>query len=170
MKQQIQIVDDSDNLIAHKARADVDPAKDIYRVAALWLTNSSGDVLIAQRKFTKESNPGKWGPAVAGTVDEGETYEINIYKEAEEEIGLTGVTFQIGPKLRAYEPRNHFTQWYTAQVDRAADSFVIQEEEVEAVKWISQAELIRDVGVNPDRYITSMGETMEILTKGTEKL
>ncbi len=29
-----------------------------------------------------------WGSAVAGTVEKGEDYESNIYKETEEEIGL----------------------------------------------------------------------------------
>jgi len=125
MKLPIQIVDANDNLIGHKVREKLDLLHDIYRATGLWLTNSSGDVLIAQRKFTKVSDPGKCGPAVSGTVDEGETYESNIYKEAQEEIGLTGVKFEVGQKSRVYGPRNYFAQWFTAQVDRDADSFAL---------------------------------------------
>lgn len=162
MKPQIQIVDADDNLIGHKVRQEVDPIKDIYRVAALWLTNSQGEILIAQRKLTKTNDPGKWGPAVAGTVDEGETYESNIYKEAQEEIGLSGIKFEIGPKRRVYEPTNYFGQWFTSRVDQGVDSFVLQEEEVEAVKWITEVELVNDVQANPERYISGMGDTIRM--------
>ncbi len=34
--------------------------------------------MLAQRKFTKNHNPGTWGPAVTGTVAESETYDSNI--------------------------------------------------------------------------------------------
>lgn len=75
-----QVVNDSDEVIGHKFRNDIDFVKDIYRVAALWLTNSQGQVLIAQRLLTKDKDPGKWGPAAAGTLEKDETYESNIYK------------------------------------------------------------------------------------------
>ena len=79
----ITIVNEEDEIIGHKDRTSLDHETDIYRVAALWLTNSTGEVLIAQRALSKESSPGKWGPAAAGTVEEGETYESNIVKEVE---------------------------------------------------------------------------------------
>ncbi len=85
------IVDSNDNPIGAKHRQDKQ-YDDIYRVAALWLTDSiTGDVLLAQRKWTKKNNPGKWAAAVSGTVEPNETYEINIVKEIEEEIGLTAM-------------------------------------------------------------------------------
>lgn len=90
MKLPTVIVNENDEIIGHKLREEVDPKNDIYRVSALWVTNSAGDVLIAQRKLTKKHAPGKWEPAVAGTVEKGETDESNIYKEAQEEIGLSG--------------------------------------------------------------------------------
>ena len=47
--------------------------------------------------------PEVWGPAVSGTNEEGETYDSNIIKEAQEEIGLTGYTL-IRSYPRAVEP------------------------------------------------------------------
>jgi isopentenyldiphosphate isomerase len=165
MTEMIQIVDENDILIDHKPRNEVDYSSDIYRVAALWLTNSSGEVLIAQRKLTKDKDPGKWGPAVAGTVDEGETYSINIVKETEEEIGLTGVDFERGPKLRVREPRNYFGQWFLAQVDMPAEAFRLQEDEVEQVKWVPKDELLHDVVANPDKYVPMFPEVIAELMK-----
>lgn len=158
----IQIVDENDNLIGHKDRAEVDPEKDIYRASALWLTNSKGEVLLAQRKFSKDHDPGKWGPAVSGTVDEGETYESNIYKEAEEEIGVKGETFKLGPKARVTKGYNFFCQWFNLSFDWPLEKFVPQETEVEKLVWISEQELVKDVAENPDKYLPTMAEIVKL--------
>lgn len=156
MKPKIQIVDEKDQLIGHKYRNEIDYNKDIYRSTALWLENSQGEFLIAQRKLTKDKDPGKWGPAVAGTVDEGETYESNIYKEAEEEIGLTGVDFQPKTKLRENIPRKQFIQVYFTKFDKDLSNFKIQKEEVEQIAWIPKNELIADIKGNPKKYVPAM--------------
>jgi predicted kinase len=98
-KERTIIVNDQDQIIGHKEPGTL-LKEDIYRVSSLWVTNSKGDILLAQRKFTQKLDPGKWGPAVAGTVDEGETYESNIIKEAEEEIGLKDMRPALGPKTK----------------------------------------------------------------------
>jgi len=165
MESKIQIVDENDQVISHKDRSEVDYQNDIYRVAALWVTNSQGQVLIAQRKLTKDKDPGKWGPAVSGTVDEGETYEANIYKEAEEEIGLTGAQFNKGPKMRVSQPRNYFCQWFTLSVDRDIGLFHVQEEEVEELRWVLETELARDVRENPILYVPVMPKWVETFIK-----
>jgi isopentenyldiphosphate isomerase len=134
----MQVVDGNDEYIGDKERSELDFQKDIYRVAALWLTNSANEVLIAQRKFSKDRDPGLWGPAVAGTVEPGETYETNIYKEAEEEIGLSGLVFTLGPKLRVKTPRNYFCQWY-------------------------KDKLVQEVAQQPEKYIPTMAEVLSIL-------
>jgi isopentenyldiphosphate isomerase len=107
---------------------------------------------LAQRKFNKKYNPGKWGPAVGGTVEEGETYESNIYKEAREEIGLTDRTFNTGPKVFNTEPNRKFCQIYTLRADIPIENFRIQEEEVEAIKWVDKDELKKELENNPDDY------------------
>jgi isopentenyldiphosphate isomerase len=149
------IVSDKDEVIGYKERGTLEQS-DIYRVSALWVTNSRGDILLAQRKFTKSHDPGKWGPAVAGTVEEDETYEQNIYKEAEEEIGLKGVKFAKGPKVRIHGEHNYFDQWYTAIVDKPAKEFTIQEEEVEQVKWFTRKELDRELQDHPEWYLSDL--------------
>ena len=80
---QIQIVDKNDTVIGTKERDEIDYSSDIYRVSALWLTNSNGQALIAKRAMAKKNSPGKWGPAVAGTLETDETYETNIYKDGD---------------------------------------------------------------------------------------
>lgn len=157
----IQIVDENDKIIGYKERAEIDYEKDIYRVSALWVTNSKGEVLIAQRKHTKDKDPGKWGPAVAGTLEEGETYEINVYKEAKEEIGLIRMSFSLGPKQRRFIPRQYFCQWYTLILDRDIKDFKFQEEELEQIAWIPKEQLVQEVKNNSEKWIHSMPEIVK---------
>lgn len=162
-----QVVNDKDEIVGHKLREDIDWKKDIYRIAAVWLTNPEGQVLIAQRALMKDKDPGMWGPAAAGTLEEGETYDSNIYKEAEEELGLTGITFTKGPLQRFYEPRHAFCQWFTGVCDWPSEKFVLQKEEVEQVSWVSLDELRQDVQTNPDSYTPSMGSIVNLLADST---
>jgi len=162
LKTQIIIVNDQDEIIGHKERGTL-VKEDIYRVSALWITNSNGDILLAQRKFTKKHDPGKWGPAVAGTIDEGETYDSNIIKEAEEEIGLKDIQPKAGPKLRVTGEHNYFGQWYKLVVNKPAEDFLIQAEEVEQVKWFTRSELGQELREHPSTYLTGLDRVMEAL-------
>ena len=159
----IQIVDDNDQLIGVKERNEVDYKTDIYRVSALWLTNSKGQTLLAKRAAVKDKDPGKWGPAVAGTIDEGETYDINIYKEATEEIGLEGKQFVKGKKTHITYPRNYFCQWYFVSLDRDTDSFTMQADEVDALEWVDIEQMKQELRTNPDKYVPAMQQIVDEL-------
>lgn len=157
----IQIVDDQDRLIGLKERREIDYKTDIYRVSALWLTNSKNQTLLAKRAAMKAKDPNKWGPAVAGTIDEGETYDDNIYKEAMEEIGLEGEQFTKGPKIRITHPRNYFCQWYFVTVDRDSDSFVMQADEIDALEWVDIRQMKQELKASPDKYVPAMQQIMD---------
>lgn len=158
-----QVVDEDDKIIDYKKREEIDYAHDIYRIGALWLTNSKGQILIAQRKLNKDKDPGKWGPAAAGTLEKGETYKSNIYKEAEEEIGLIGVKFKLGPKQYFHHPRAAHCQWFFASADIRPVEFKLQEEEVEKVAWVNREWLEEDLNKNPDKYVPSMPDILKLL-------
>lgn len=161
--ERVVIVDENDRPIGSKLRKDRTPA-DIYRVSALWLTNSKDQVLLAQRGLTKDRDPGKWGPAVAGTVGANESYEDNIYKEAAEEIGVTGQTFQLGPKTLNERPGRYrlFNQWFTAELNWPAGQFTVQADEVEQVKWFDRDFLLTDIQEHPESYTFSAAGWKEL--------
>ncbi len=159
----IQIVDDQDQLIGVKERTEVDYKTDIYHASALWLTNSKGQTLLAKRAAVKDKDPGKWGPALAGTIDEGETYDDNIYKEAMEEIGLEGEQFTKGQKIHITQPTNYFCQWYFVTLDRDVDSFVMQADEVDALEWADIEQMKQELKTNPDKYVPTMNQIVSEL-------
>lgn len=164
MTQRRVFVDKDDNVLGYKAKAEFGP-DDIERVSALWITNSNGDVLIAQRALTKKYGPGYWGPAAAGTVEEGETYETNIIKEAEEELGLKNIKPVAGPKFYRETAHKYFCQWFTCVVDLPIETFKLQPEEVAAVKWTNKDALRQAIENKEDKFLSSMAQVLDIFCK-----
>jgi len=148
-------VDENDNEIGLRDRKDRS-GDFIYRVSALWVINSKGDILLAQRALDKEHDPGKWGPAVAGTVEEGETYFSNIVKEAEEEIGLKNINPTAGPKIKREGRWKYFGQWYFLTVDKSIEEFKVSEREVAGLKWFGKAELEKALSERLDDFLPSV--------------
>lgn len=164
MKQKIIIVDEKDNVIGYKDRDTLKP-EDIYRVSALWVVNSRGEILLAKRALTKTHSPGKWGPAVAGTVEEGEDYLTNIIKEAAEEIGLNNIAPQTCPKVRVSGQYNYFCQWYTLVSDKALNEFAIDKSEVAEIRWFSRDELYKKLQIDPTKFVKSIPRSVELFCK-----
>ena len=151
------VVDVNNKVIGAKFWCDMTD-DDFYRVSSLWVVIPNGakyDVLIAQRKLTKKKNPGKWGPSVAGTIEEGETYEENIIKEAREEIGLTDI--KIAPinevPLRRGCTCRHFTMTYITIGNWKLSDFTPQESEVENLDIVPIDDLLSDTSINPEKYL-----------------
>lgn len=151
------IVDSTDTIIGHKKFRDVG-RNDIYRVAALWIVNKKGDVLLARRSNRKSHDPGKWGPAVAGTVEEGETYNSNVIKEAKEDLGLGGTRPKKTLKLRNYGKYNFFCQWFVLKTNRPAEGFRVNKKEVKEIRWFPREELLREIHKTPDQFLDGMNQ------------
>jgi isopentenyl-diphosphate delta-isomerase len=159
------IVDENDNVIGTKERDQIGP-EDIYRITALWLTNSKGEVLIARRALSKLHDPGMWAVAVAGTVDEGETYDQNMVKEAEEELGIKGVKLKPLYKdfvvsIRGDNQHKYFKKVYWLDKDYSLKDLKFDPREVMAIKWIFFDDLIKDVKVHPENYVPSFGKSLQ---------
>ncbi|MFA5993303.1 MAG: NUDIX domain-containing protein [Candidatus Pacearchaeota archaeon] len=153
----IIVVDDNDKVIDNMSREDVDKNKKLrYRVTALYITNNQGQILLARRAFTKSHNPGKWGPAVAGTVEENETYESNIIKEAEEELGLKNLKLTKGPKVKVDQEHKYYAQWFSVIVNKPTEDFQVQTEEVAEIKWFSKEELLKQLEQNPNDFVNAV--------------
>jgi isopentenyl-diphosphate delta-isomerase len=162
MKSKILIVDETDTVIAEKHKDEV-KSEDIYRISSLWITDSKGNILLAKRALTKKHSPGKWGPAVQGTVDSGETYRDNIIKEADEEIGLTNITPIPGIKERVIGIHNYFVQEYSLKLDRDISDFTIQKEEVAEIQWIAPETLDKELAEHPDQFLKSVRRWREFV-------
>lgn len=152
--ERVIIVDENDNFVRICERDQWNDGE-IHQVSALWVSNSNGEILLAQRALAKKHAPGLWGPAAAGTVNEGETYESNVIKEAEEEIGLQvkPEQLEVGHRELVGKPDNRrFRQWFMVKMDVPLESLKLQEEEVMSVKWMHFSHLELDLVENQENY------------------
>jgi len=156
MSSNIIIVDEKDNIIGSKPRDIVDKEKLRYRVAGLWIQNSKGENLLARRAYTKIHYPGRWGPAVAGTVEEGGSYKENMIKEIKEELGLQNINLEEAKKIQVSGKYNHFTQWFIAIIDKPAKDFKVQKEEVVEIKWFSKKEFLEQLENNSKEFLPNL--------------
>lgn len=155
------IVNDNDEVIGHKLRKDIG-LDDIYRISVLDIRNSRWDILLAQRWFLKKKSPGKRSIAVAGTVDTGETYEENIYKEAQEEIGLSWYIFKKWNKIRNIQKgSNYFSQQYSLILEKPIEEFILEEWQVANLRWFSLEELKHLLIISPEIFISSFTKAMK---------
>lgn len=159
----IPLVNEQDEIIGHKLASER-TSDDLYRVTGLWVTNDKGDVLLAQRSLNRRTSAGCWGAPVAGTVEEGETYESNIHKETAEEIGLSGVELKQEIKSRRVSnhvyPHKYFMQWYSAVVPTDYP-FVLDRLEMEQVKWFTKDEILSWYKEKPEEFVTNFDETLK---------
>ena len=154
----IPIVNEQDEIVGYKERGSQNP-NDIIRATGLWVTDKDDNILLAQRSYSKKYYPGLWGPSAGGTVEENETYESNIIKEAEEEIGLRGVVFTKGPKIRFFD---FFSQWFNVLVDKDYN-FIKQDEEVEQIKWFSRNELEELFREKPEIFMNGFENYLKLI-------
>lgn len=154
MREKIALVDKDDNEIGVIFRDDLKP-HDIHRIVSIWIENDAGEVLLAQRALHKKLHPGLWGPAAAGAVSYGETYEEAAYKELSEEIGITDTTLTFVHKVfYNIEGSDRYIAFYKTILNMLADEFVL-EDAVAQVKWFKKSELTDLLHTDPNKFVPS---------------
>lgn len=158
------VVNEQDEVIAIKPKEACGP-EDITRVSGLFLYNSQREVLIAKRTMDKEYDPGKWSFAVAGTVEEGETYLSNILKETEEEIGLQLTARDVHERFHGLWQSTHkfFYTQYDAKVDVLLSELRLQEDEVAELRFVPAEELFQWITSRPQDFVASMPRAVEMI-------
>ncbi len=136
----IPVVNEEDEIISTKYREEL-TSDDINRDTGLFIVNERNEILLAQRASVKRIHPNLWTVAVAGTVEDGESYESNVVKEAEEEIGLSNIKpFFLYKYLRNSGTYKRFTSAFVVNVD-SNYPFRINHKEVSQIRWFTREEL-----------------------------
>ena len=158
----IPIVDENDNFLYYKDSNERDLRKEITRSSALWVLNENGEILLAKRSKNKLNFPNVWGPSAAGSVEEGETYEENMVKEAKEEIGINLDKIILGPKKRESDDHEFFAQYFFTTIS-SSTKFILQKSEVDEVRWISLEKLKEWYLKNPQEFLPSFNISLEVI-------
>lgn len=60
-----------------------------HKIIVIAIIDENNQILMQQRSFTKDTNPGKWDISVAGHVSAGQTPLEASVREINEEVGIT---------------------------------------------------------------------------------
>lgn len=115
----------------------------MYRtVVHVCIFNSRGQLLIQRRSAQKEVFPEKWDVSAAGGVRSGETSRQGAEREVREELGyaldLTGVR----PSVTVNYDGGFDDFYLVVRDDVEVDRLILQEEEVSAVRWADEEEVL----------------------------
>jgi len=118
-----------------------------HRAVLLFVVNSKNQVLMQKRSKHKKQWPGCWDGTGGGHVDAGELGMFSVIRELHEELGIKVQPCDVR-YIGAYlsEQKNekifnrHFNEFYVAHKDVDIKTVKVQEDEVEAVKWVDYKE------------------------------
>lgn len=110
-----------------------------HKPAWTWVYNSKGEILIQKRSMKKKRYAGCWDAPCSGHVDAGETSLVGAIREAKEEIGLDvdEKDIQFMGEFILDDDYWEIGQIFFIKTDKKIDEFVLQEDEVDEVKWIN---------------------------------
>ena len=114
-----------------------------YRlVVHMAIFNSRGEMFIQQRQSTKFGWPNLWDISASGSVITGETTCMAAEREIGEELGLSISFANRRPALTVHFP-DGMGDVFVIEQDIDISAVTLQEEEVQAVRWASEGEILR---------------------------
>jgi 8-oxo-dGTP pyrophosphatase MutT (NUDIX family) len=135
----LDVVDADDHVVGRAPRAEVMAQRLRHRCVFILATDADGRIFVHRRTPQKIVFPSLYDVFVGGVVGTGESYDEAAQREAEEELGVTGI-----------EPEHLFTflysstdhEWFSA-VYRATTPVTVapQPEEVAWHAFLTEAEL-----------------------------
>lgn len=153
-----------------------------HRTSHLWLVgNRKGKlcVLLQKRSKNKDSFPDCYDISSAGHIPAGDGYRQSAVRELREELGISAREDELiycGDRKIAIDSEFHGKAFCDRQCSRVfmlwcdleESDFVLQEEEVESVRWIPLEECIEGVRSGSLKSCIAM-EELEILASALER-
>ena len=126
-------------------RGTAQPAGTYRLVIHICIFNHEGKMLIQQRTDDKPGFGGYWDMTVGGSVKAGETSRDAAERELKEELGID-LSFRERIPSLALSYEDGFDDIYLIQADIGPDQVVMQEEEVQAVRYADENEILQMMG------------------------
>lgn len=103
--------------------------------------NHKNEMLIQQRQSTKNGWPNLWDVTVGGSAIHNETSSEAFVRELYEELGITIENNNLRPHI-TINFENGFDDFYLIEQEVNLEDIKLQYEEVQAVKWATQEEIL----------------------------
>ena len=132
-----------------------------YRIVVhVCIFDPEGRMLIQQRQPFKEGWSNMWDITVGGSAVAGDTSRTAAERETREELGLDIDLSGVRPSLTLYWEHG-FDDYYLVTRDVDPESLRLQYEEVQAVRWATQEEIL--TMIDDGRFIPYEKGLIELL-------
>lgn len=161
MNEIVTLVDEQDNVIGSKDRTTL-TENDRWRIITIWIFNDKGELLIAKRSMDKRTDPGKWGPSVAGTLEYGDSYLETAKRELKEELGVDTPLRELKLMMHDSDVGQRANMNYVGTINLPISEFTMQQEEVDGLAWIPMEILLEETESKPEKYVKAMNIVKEL--------
>lgn len=149
------IVDENNNPIEPMARHEAHTVGAWHRCVEIWVVNSKGQVMCNQRSMFKDNSPGAWESYFGGHVLASTETLATAIRELEEECGLVAKPsdlefFEICKQSTREGKNNEFLYVYIYKWDGDISELKLEKEEVDDVRWLSIADLEKNISEKSD--------------------
>ncbi len=154
MAENVVLVDEQDNELGLMEKLEAHREGRLHRAFSVFVLNSNGDLLMQQRAFHKYHSGGLWTNTCCSHPRYREKTEDAAHRRLQEEMGFDCHLDKMFHFIYRAEFDNdmvehEFDHLYVGYSDTDP---VINPEEVAAWKWMSLAEVERDLDANPHLY------------------
>ena len=136
----LDIVDERDRVVGQAPRAAAYAGRLRHRCVFVLVRDAGGKVFVHRRTADKLVFPSRYDMFVGGVVGAGESYDAAALREAEEELGVSGLPAPEPLFTFLYETPEH-TWWSAVYQTRCVSPVNPQVEEVAWYRFLTEAEL-----------------------------
>lgn len=115
---------------------------EFHLVVHVCILNSQDQMLIQQRQPFKKGWSNLWDVTMGGSAHAGESSQEAAERELLEEIGYEADLSNMRPAFTVNFPRG-FDDFFVLKAEVALDQLVLQESEVQDVRWAAKAEILQ---------------------------
>ena len=139
----IDVIDENNKLTGEIEDRWVAYNKGLWRrTVSCWIINEKGEILLQKRTANKKRNPNKWAKT-GGQIDSGESAEDAIFREVKEElvIEIPKNQIKVVDIHKSDYKSKRFVYNFIFVVNHKIDDYILQEDEVSEVKYVSIEEI-----------------------------
>lgn len=154
MEEQVVVVSENDEILGLMEKMEAHENGILHRAFSVFLFNDKGEMLLQKRAPVKYHSPNQWTNAVCSHPKIDETYLEGAQRRLNEELGITADLTEkfsfiykadVGQNLWEHELDHVFTGNYEG-------SFVLNNDEVSEVRYISMQQLDEEMNENPENF------------------
>lgn len=171
LKELLQVVDENDNPIGAETKDVIWREGLWHRIARVLVFNEVGELLVQQRG-NKPLFPFRWAESAGGHVGAGDSYEETAAREAEEEIGVSGLKLKKLGKFPAscvFEAAppvgkiilNKYETTFETNVSKADLTNFKRTQEVDNVEWWPISKVVEFTWQFPDKVTDGLQSMVE---------